>query len=116
MKPSLETTTPELRLCETRLRGADMSSPKKKRNSGSLVNGEFCRTTFNDVMFMTLGIARLATLDRSGRPAKPAAAGAGDCGADCGASCGEAARASSAIRVRPVSTMPAAKPQLTKMN
>src|SRR5919108_779917 len=87
--------------------------PKKYRNKGSLSNGERdVRTTCSDEMFITLGIDFAATEERSGNPPT---AGARISGADavcCGSNLGAAAD-SSAVRIRPVNTMPARKPDKT---
>ena len=71
-----------------------------------MASGEFgVRTTCVEVMFITLGIARAATADRSG---STAGIGAEDWLCACGR--GSAAD-SDAARIRPVSTIPAAKPE-----
>src|SRR6476661_8655056 len=64
-------------------------------------------------MFITLGMAREATLDRSGRPPTTGVETARVSGADGAGVC---ARLSSAVRIRPVRTIPATKPDTTKVS
>jgi hypothetical protein len=82
-----------------------------------LKNGVFgVRTTCVDEMFGTLGIAICAAPVRSGSPDVVTAAGlTAAAGVAAAGRAGVWAAAWSALRIRPVSTRPAAKPTSTNM-